>query len=233
MFYAQRLVAEHFLDNPKELPVVNHKDGNKLNNDVDNLEWCSYSENSLHAHQTGLIQKLSQSEYYDEDLPCENWRQYSDYENYLISNMGRVRNIKTNKILRPSIVSGYYKVRLSKNGVVKDFLIHKLVYSVFSEEPYLLDKTFVIDHIDANKLNNKFSNLRKITNSENVFASLYEQKTNSSAKQVAQYSLDNKLLKVFPSTKEAARQLQLDSSTISKVCRGVNKTHGGFVFKYV
>ena len=36
----------------------------------------------------------------------------------------------------------------------------------------------------------------------------------------------------FPSTEEAARQLNLDSSTISKVCRGQNKTYGGFVFKY-
>ena len=38
MFYAHRLVAEHFLENPNLLPIVNHKDGNKLNNQLSNLE---------------------------------------------------------------------------------------------------------------------------------------------------------------------------------------------------
>ena len=49
-----RLVAETFLHNPDNLPCVNHKDGNKLNNSIDNLEWCTYSENNLHAYKTGL-----------------------------------------------------------------------------------------------------------------------------------------------------------------------------------
>jgi hypothetical protein len=50
MFYAHRLVAEHFLPNPNNLPVVNHIDGNKLNNSVTNLEWVSYSENTKKWH---------------------------------------------------------------------------------------------------------------------------------------------------------------------------------------
>lgn len=49
-----RLVAETFLENPYAKKEVNHKDGNKLNNTVGNLEWCTRSENLLHAYATGL-----------------------------------------------------------------------------------------------------------------------------------------------------------------------------------
>lgn len=55
---AHRLVAMLFLPIPYEFDinslVVNHKDGNKLNNHISNLEWCSYYENNLHARDTGL-----------------------------------------------------------------------------------------------------------------------------------------------------------------------------------
>jgi hypothetical protein len=49
-----RLVALHFLPNPYQHPQVNHKDGNKANNSVNNLEWCSAEFNVQHALETGL-----------------------------------------------------------------------------------------------------------------------------------------------------------------------------------
>ena len=52
-----RLVAEAFLKDFYKLPVVNHIDGNKLNNKLSNLEMCTYSENSKHAIRTGLMPK--------------------------------------------------------------------------------------------------------------------------------------------------------------------------------
>lgn len=42
-----RLVAEAFLPNPDNLPCVNHKDENRLNNHIDNLEWCTYRHNNI------------------------------------------------------------------------------------------------------------------------------------------------------------------------------------------
>ena len=53
-----RLVAEAFIENPMNYRVVNHIDGNKLNNSIDNLEWCSDKQNTLHYHRV-LKQKSS------------------------------------------------------------------------------------------------------------------------------------------------------------------------------
>lgn len=52
-----RLVAEHFLENENSLPMVNHKDGNKFNAHIDNLEWVDAKENAVHASKTGLLKK--------------------------------------------------------------------------------------------------------------------------------------------------------------------------------
>ena len=66
-FKVHRLVAEAFLDEPDEeivksientvygVILVNHKDGNKINNVPSNLEWCSYQQNSIHARENGFF----------------------------------------------------------------------------------------------------------------------------------------------------------------------------------
>ena len=59
-FYIHRLVASAFLDNKEKKSEVNHIDGNKKNNHVDNLEWCSGIENKEHAYRIGKRPTMAQ-----------------------------------------------------------------------------------------------------------------------------------------------------------------------------
>ncbi len=63
-----RLVAFAFIPNPQNLPWINHKDANKLNNHVDNLEWCTPLQNSQHAVGLGLMNPKKGSDVYGSKL---------------------------------------------------------------------------------------------------------------------------------------------------------------------
>lgn len=52
--FLHRLVAIHFISNPKNKPCINHKNGIKSDNKVQNLEWVTYSENMFHSYKNGL-----------------------------------------------------------------------------------------------------------------------------------------------------------------------------------
>ena len=106
--HIHKLVAEAFIDNPHRLPVVNHIDGCKTNNDISNLEWVTCSENIRHALTNGLsknnmtdeISRLGneahrkQVKCIEDDLVFDSVREAASYYGLQISNISRVCNGK-------------------------------------------------------------------------------------------------------------------------------------------
>lgn len=74
-----RLVAEHFILNPLNLPQVNHKNGLKYDNKVENLEWCTAQENTIHAYVTGLTIPLKGSKRYNAKINEEKAKEIKDF----------------------------------------------------------------------------------------------------------------------------------------------------------
>lgn len=230
-FYEHILVAKHFLGEISKNMIVNHIDGNKLNNHVTNLEIISQSENVKHAHENKLIIPNKQKKQEIQNLPDEIWLPIKNYEEYYVSDKGRIKSCKR-KVhieLKPSITNGYYKVSLCKNGETKGFLIHQLVYMTFFND--YDTKGYVIDHIDNNPFNNEAKNLQKLTYQQNTQNAYQSQKAFGNLKNVLCYK-DDVFIGKYYSCAEAARQLGLDASAISKVCRGIYSHTHGYMFKY-
>lgn len=167
----------------------------------------------------------------------EIWKGIKEYKNYQVSNVGRVKNIKTNKLLTPKKThNGYLRVGLSNNGVVKQFFIHRLVYEAFyGKIPFWLE----INHIDENPINNQLNNLMLCNHKRNINWGNHNKKlsvamTNrkDQSKPVLQYELDGTFVKEYPSVKEIERQKGYANSNISSCCRGFFKQAYGFIWKY-
>ena len=97
----------------------------------------------------------------------EQWRLVNGYNNYEVSSVGRVRNTSTLNILKQRIDrTGYYKINLYKDNRTKTYQVHRLVAFAFCNNDNVIDYN-VVDHVDRNKINNHFLNLRWATQSMN------------------------------------------------------------------
>ena len=168
----------------------------------------------------------------------EIWKQIDSYEDYQISNWGRVKSFKKGKerILRPRVVgAGYLQVILYKDGKTKPVFIHRLVANAFINNP---DNLPEVNHKDENKQNNLVTNLewcdaKYNSNYGTSIQRIADKLTNGPlSKQVGQYSKDGNLIKIWPSMIEAHRN-GFNVGHICSCCKGKYKTHGGFIWRYI
>ena len=96
----------------------------------------------------------------------ESWIPVVGFEGlYEVSLFGRIRNVKTGRILVPVLIkNGYHQVGLRKDNTRKTLYVHRLVASAWIPR---LDNEPCVDHIDHNKTNNAFWNLRFVSASDN------------------------------------------------------------------
>lgn len=219
-----RLLAELFIenDNPQINTIVHHKDGCPQNNNLDNLEWVSQKENC--NKKVNPVQKSIFEDLTNEELEKEEWRPFRDTF-YEVSNMGRIKNLKTNKTTFGSINKNSNYVRFTytnSNGKRDEIQAHRAVYEAFHPN----ETIDVINHIDSNRKNNKLSNLENISQKENVLKSYYNTCTKHT-NLTGQYDLQMNLINVYPSTSAAAKALGLKyASNINRSLKTGGISHG-------
>ena len=165
----------------------------------------------------------------------EEWKVHNIYSNYLISNLGNVKNIKTLYSLKKSILNTYEYVYLSKDSKSKQYLVHKLVAETFLDKT---DTSKIVNHIDGNKLNNNVTNLEWTTYSNNTIHAYKNNLINRInkniqcvSKSIEQYDKDNKYIKEYKSVGSAAKECNILRKSIRKALNGgTNNT--GFIWKY-
>lgn len=107
-FLLARLVAQTFLGDPPEGYTVNHIDGNRLNNSIENLEWLSLADNIKHGFRTGLYKKNQKAITLLKDGNSVSFSSYSEADRYLGRKNGYVSNcIKQGRLMTSADGSVY------------------------------------------------------------------------------------------------------------------------------
>ena len=165
------------------------------------------------------------------------YRDVPGYEGlYVASSDGDIIGVKSGKVLTPSYLRGYARLKLFKEASGRCFLVHRIIASAFIANPEDKDE---VNHINGIKHDNRVSNLEWVSHSENMLHASKHGLLNSSAgwkkecKKVAALDVDGLVVMTFDSQGEAARTLGVNRSSISNVCHGRGKTAGGYQWRLV
>ena len=150
-----------------------------------------------------------------------------DYE---VSNLGRVRNSKTGRVMKLQETNkGYLRVCLRKNGESKQFSVHRLVAFAFIPNDDTENKTDV-NHIDEDKTNNTVENLEWCTREYNInYGTHNERVAKTLSKKIIGKSLAENKIIIFQSMCHAER-CGFDKGAISRCCNGKQKYYKGFMW---
>lgn len=161
----------------------------------------------------------------------EIWLPIFGYENrYKVSNLGQIKSLNTNKILRgESTKDGYIRVRLWNGKKYTSKMVHCLVAEAFIPLPDTINQ-YEVDHIDNNVTHNSVDNLQWLTHKKNLDKSFDLNHQQKPKKPVYQYTLQGLLIKKYESVNEAFRQTKIRH--ISECATGKRNTAGGYIWSY-
>ena len=164
----------------------------------------------------------------------ENWKTIENVTNYEVSDLGQIRNTKTNYILKGRLSkSGYLQVSLTDKETKKqkNYYIHRLVAIYFLEN---LDNKREVNHKDGNKLNNNVDNLEWVTPSENQkHRQKILGKTKTSQRKIGKFNKNHALIEEYPSIVDAAKSFGKSRVNIDNALQGKQKTAYGFIWEYL
>ena len=160
----------------------------------------------------------------------ETFVKIEGFDNYEVSNLGKVRNIKTGIVLKPRLHrNGYLMHQLCENNKRKFLYLHRIIATAFIDNP---EEKPCVNHIDENKLNNDLSNLEWCTVRENlVHGTRMKRIAEKNFKKVIQLDLNDNVLNVFESIKQAGQETGVFATSISACCNGRIKSSGGFKWR--
>ena len=160
----------------------------------------------------------------------ETFVKIDGFENYEVSNLGKVRNIKSGRILKSHLNhNGYLKHSLYKHDKQKELFLHRIIAIAFIDNP---EKKPQVNHIDENKLNNDLSNLEWCTERENLIHGTRTKRVAEKLSQkVIKLDLNDNILNVFKSMGQAERETGVPRSGISACCNGKRKSAGRFKWR--
>lgn len=153
---------------------------------------------------------------------------------YQISNFGNVKTLSfkrtgIEKLLKPRICKGYYRVALYNDGEASNFFVHRLVALHFIDNPMQYKE---VNHIDGDKSNNTISNLEWTSPKQNVVHSVMTKLRVIPTYKVKQYTISKKLIREWDSVYEIVQECGHDASMIYRCCENKLNYAYGFIWEY-